>query len=311
LNRVIVRRLFVLWSCLVVAPLSFALNARSAVSLAGVDTNPCTPASPCRSFGVAMAATAAGGEIIALDSGGYGPFTINQAVTISGAPGVHAAITATSGNGIFINAASSDTVILRNLVLIGGGALYGIDALDAGEVDILNCLARGFNGYGIYCNTSAALTLLIDNTGVFDSSGGIYLAGDGTGASFVSATVSNSAVQSNGEGVYSDYSTRLVLTHSTVTGSGDVGVLITSTSNTGLSASATVEGCTIAHNGTAVFVGAAGANNSATVTLSQNMLAFNANGVTEAGAGLAYSFGNNRFAGNSSDGAAMSASVLK
>jgi len=36
---------------------AMALNNRSAVSLARVDTNPCTPAAPCRSFSAAMAQT--------------------------------------------------------------------------------------------------------------------------------------------------------------------------------------------------------------------------------------------------------------
>jgi hypothetical protein len=54
-----------------------ALNNRSAVSVSGNDVNPCTTVSPCRSFVAAVAATNAGGEVIAIDSGGYGPFVID------------------------------------------------------------------------------------------------------------------------------------------------------------------------------------------------------------------------------------------
>src|SRR6476646_11703721 len=92
---------------------AFALNNRSAVSITGNDANPCTTALPCRSFSVALANTVSGGEIIALDSAGYGPFTIGQSVTVSGAPGAHAAISATSGDAIAI---TSGLVTLRNLV---------------------------------------------------------------------------------------------------------------------------------------------------------------------------------------------------
>src|SRR5882672_11336232 len=85
-------------------PSVFALNNRSAVSVNGSDADPCTVPSPCRTFTAALAATASGGEIIAIDSGGYGQsFTVSQPVTVSGAPGVHAAITATTGTAITIN----------------------------------------------------------------------------------------------------------------------------------------------------------------------------------------------------------------
>src|SRR5438445_535301 len=79
------------------------LNNRSAVSVNGSDLNACTVASPCRSFNAAIAETAPSGEIVALDSAGYGPFTVTMDVTISGAPGVHAAITATSTDAITIS----------------------------------------------------------------------------------------------------------------------------------------------------------------------------------------------------------------
>src|SRR2546428_13558978 len=88
-----------------IAPAAFALNNRSAVSVNGNDLNPCSVASPCRSFGTAIAQTNPGGEIIALDSAGYGPFTITGTFTGSGAPGVHAAITVPSRTGTTINRA--------------------------------------------------------------------------------------------------------------------------------------------------------------------------------------------------------------
>src|SRR5438552_17395511 len=104
--------------CALAVP-AFALNNRSAVSVNGSDLNPCTVASPCRSFGAAIAQTNPGGEIVALDSGGFGPFNVPMSVTVSGAPGVHAAITVTVGDAIDINAAATDAVTIRNLVIIG------------------------------------------------------------------------------------------------------------------------------------------------------------------------------------------------
>src|SRR5262249_12147695 len=87
------RQKIVLVALLAAAPAVFALNSRSAVSLSGVDTNPCTTTLPCRSFSAAVARTLDGGEIVALDTAGYGPFTIDRSLTVGGAPGVHAAIT--------------------------------------------------------------------------------------------------------------------------------------------------------------------------------------------------------------------------
>src|SRR5688572_31928927 len=71
---------------------------RTFVSTTGNDANPCSAAAPCRSFAVALGHTAAGGEVLAIDSGGYGPVTITKSVAIVGAPGAHAAVTASSGN---------------------------------------------------------------------------------------------------------------------------------------------------------------------------------------------------------------------
>jgi hypothetical protein len=57
---------------------------RTFVSAAGVDNSTCSFAAPCRHFQNAVAATSAGGEVDALDPAGYGPITINQAITIEG-----------------------------------------------------------------------------------------------------------------------------------------------------------------------------------------------------------------------------------
>ena len=50
------------------------------VSATGSDGNPCTFASPCRSFQHAHDLTAAGGEIDVLDPAGYGAVTITKAI---------------------------------------------------------------------------------------------------------------------------------------------------------------------------------------------------------------------------------------
>jgi hypothetical protein len=90
---------------------------RTFVSTSGNDANLCTPTQPCRSFTAAIAQTTAGGEVIALDSGGYGPFTVNKALTIAGA---HVAITVFSGTGIAVNAGSPDTTDTSGTITVVG-----------------------------------------------------------------------------------------------------------------------------------------------------------------------------------------------
>src|SRR5687767_1297384 len=104
---------------------------RTFVSTSGSDANPCTRAEPCRNFAAALPNTLPGGEVVALDSGGYGPFTIGTSVTVAGAPGAHVAVTAFSGNAITVSPSSAaDRIVLRNLYLTGIGGTTGI-ALDA------------------------------------------------------------------------------------------------------------------------------------------------------------------------------------
>jgi hypothetical protein len=127
-----------------------AQNNRSAVSVTGSDSNSCQTTSPCRSFSTALAHTNAGGEVIAFDSGGYGPFTISTSMTVLGAPGVHAALTVGNGNGIEVAAATADKVKIRNLtIIVNGIGNYGINASSFGALAIQNCNVTG-GQYGIW-----------------------------------------------------------------------------------------------------------------------------------------------------------------
>src|SRR6266550_4525079 len=76
---------------------------RTWVSGVGDDANPCSRTAPCKTFAGAISKTAAGGEINALDPGGYGAVTITKAITIDGG-GTFASILSSLVNGIVINA---------------------------------------------------------------------------------------------------------------------------------------------------------------------------------------------------------------
>lgn len=54
-----------------------AQASRTWVSGVGDDANPCSRTAPCKTFAGAISKTAPGGEIDALDPGGFGAVTIN------------------------------------------------------------------------------------------------------------------------------------------------------------------------------------------------------------------------------------------
>src|SRR5581483_5352075 len=91
-----------------------AAAQRTFVSAHGADTNPCSVLQPCRTFAFALSQTNPGGEIYVLDTAGYGPVTITQAVSIVNQTST-AAITASGGgdagtNGIVFNSGASLSV---------------------------------------------------------------------------------------------------------------------------------------------------------------------------------------------------------
>src|SRR5258708_3536885 len=87
---------------LTLASLGHAQATRTWVSGVGDDVNPCSRTAPCKTFAGAISKTAAGGEISALDAGGFGTVVISKSITLDGT-GVLAGILAASVNGITIN----------------------------------------------------------------------------------------------------------------------------------------------------------------------------------------------------------------
>jgi hypothetical protein len=150
---------------------------RTFVSTSGSDANPCTAAQPCRNFAAAIANTTAGGEVVALTSGGYGPFTVNKAITIAGAPGAHVALTAFAGTGITVNADSADAVVLRNLYLTGLGGVSGIFFQNGGSLHVESVVATGFSGTGLFANAAGATLVIRDSVFRHDGNRGVDVNG--------------------------------------------------------------------------------------------------------------------------------------
>ena len=109
-----------------------AQATRTWVSGVGDDANPCSRTAPCKTFAGAIGKTATGGEINAIDPGGFSGVTITKSITIDGG-GTLASILSLGSNGIIINGAATDVVHLRNLSI--DDAVLGVKAIDTEGVE--------------------------------------------------------------------------------------------------------------------------------------------------------------------------------
>jgi hypothetical protein len=244
----------------------------------GLDTNPCSLASPCRSFAQAVSVTDAGGEVIVLDTGGYGSVTITKSISIIAPVGMYASVTPGSGtNGITINAGASDKVLVKGLTIKGtAGSMDGILANTVGTLIVDNCFISGLGSDGIQfnapdselmilnskihdngvygvsvSNSSTWIYVSVNNVEITNNAGGFVIWPDGTGS--VSATVTNSLVNNNsGYGFYNGGASSgisvLNLEHCIVSG-GEVGIY---TYNNSASDVTRLSNCTVTGNTTGI-----------------------------------------------------------
>jgi hypothetical protein len=131
------------------ASAAHASSPRSWVSFSGDDAHAatnCTRALPCRTLAGAFPVTSAGG---------YGPITITRALTITGVEGAVVSV-ASSTIGITINAAASDVVTLRNLLISGAGGTNTIGIqLNTGRLVVQNSSIRSLTT-GLSVNSAKA-----------------------------------------------------------------------------------------------------------------------------------------------------------
>jgi len=219
---------------LALAPLARAQATRTWVSGVGDDANPCSRTAPCKTFAGAISKTAPGGEISVLDPGGFGGVTITKSMTIDGGGGAgFGSILASGFTGILINAASTDTVTLRNLSINGAGTTPGTVGIriinaGAGKVMIENCQIFGFNGgsaRGVSDERSGAgpKKLFIKDTIARNNGSGIVV--NATGA-FTTGTLDNvQLVGNSGVGLVVDGG-HLRIANSEVSGNGSNGISV-------------------------------------------------------------------------------------
>ncbi len=165
---------------------------RTFVSTSGNDANACSLVSPCRGFAKAITVTDTGGEIVVLDSGGYGTVAITKSVSIAAPAGVYAGVSVISGDGITING-SGINVFLRGLTINGQGGYNGVTIYNAATVRIEGSVIENFTGSGIY---HTAGTLSVEDTTVRNNASiGVWSVGT------VQATLNRTRLEENLDGV--------------------------------------------------------------------------------------------------------------
>jgi hypothetical protein len=262
--------------------------------------NNCSLLQPCRNFNAAIGVVNAGGEVVALDSGGYGVTTINKAVTLTSPSGVCAAITAlTAGsNAILVNAGSTDTVVLRGLTLTGLGGDNGINVTSVGNLHVEGCVISGFTGNGIFVNLAADGSHIFVKDTIVRNNGntGIYIA---TSTGTVRASIDNCRAERNNLGFLAFTNSRVTINRSVASGNGLYG-FSTFSNASGTTTELNCEECVSSNNAYGFYV-AAGSGAAATIRVSHSTATNNGAGFWQVGTGVFESLGNNLVRGNGTD----------
>src|SRR5687767_13533122 len=172
---------------------------RTFVSFSGIDTNNCSKTTPCRNFSGAILKTNPGGEIIALDSAGYGAsLVIDRSIRIIVPEGIYGGMTGVSGTTILVDAPSGE-VTLQGIQLNSQGGFTGIDVGDfAPTVHFDKVSVDGYSSHGILVSANGAKVYLREVTVQNCGANGFFFA---NGAS---AVVDHSFFKNNFEGLVVD-----------------------------------------------------------------------------------------------------------
>ncbi len=160
-SRFIINALSIVIVILAASSFAGAQATRTWVSGVGDDANPCSRTAPCKTFAGAISKTFIGGEIDALDPGGFGAVTITKSITIDGCCITSILASGTTGITVSIAASANDPerrVTIRHLTINGtgssgtAGVRTGIRAINfiAGKsLFVENCYIQNFVNEGI------------------------------------------------------------------------------------------------------------------------------------------------------------------
>jgi hypothetical protein len=270
----------------VAATLANAQASRTWVSGVGDDANPCSRTAPCKTFAGAISKTAAGGEIDALDPGGFGAVTITKSITIDGGQVGVVSVLVSGTNGIVVQAGTNDIVTLRNLSINGiGTGINGIRFVSGKALNIENCDILGFTSNGIDIASGAGSQVSIKDTNIGP------VGQDGVRATAVAApqvfvTLDNVRITNVTRGIHAQVHSRVMATHTAVAFASVAALHADSSPG---DAEITLQHGTLFNNTTAVQVGPAG--NAAIV--SDTEIAYGTTAFANGG-GAIFSYGTNR-----------------
>jgi Right handed beta helix region/Subtilase family/PKD-like domain len=258
--------------------------ARAFVSAkTGNDVNGCTLALPCRTFVRALPLIQSGGELAVLDSGGYGAFTITQAVSVVVPQGVYAGITAFSGDAITISAGSSDIVSLQGLTINALGGANGVRFASGGALSVANCSINGFAD-GIRAEGSGTLT--VRETRLRNSTtAAIHLVPSSPSL----ATLIRCRLEQGASGLSVENAASVSMEENVASGNAGAGVSCAA-------GDVTVDDCLLAGNGTGASASGAG-----TLRISDSCVTDNTTGLFQSGGGTLLSRTDNTVEGNGAD----------
>jgi hypothetical protein len=302
-----------------VALFSMPANAqatRTWISGVGDDANPCSRTAPCKTFAGAISKTAPGGEIDALDPGGFGALTITKSITLDGGGGQVASVLVAGTNGFNISAQSTDIITIKNLRIqglrcatagcTGGPGLTAIQFNTGAALVVDNVEIYGFANQGINFapNQATASTLSVQDTLISNCGGGGVLVAP-TGGGTAGAAITRSRVYNSLYGVRAQDNAKVNVTFSVAGNNANNGFVAASTS-------AAVEinlADSVAANTGLNGVATSGAN--ATIRMVRASLLDNGTGINTAGGGTVFGTnpGTNLNAGNGTPGAPNGAAI--
>lgn len=291
-----------------------AQATRTWVSGVGDDVNPCSRTAPCKTFAGAISKTAAGGEINCIDAGAYGTVTITKSMIID-CENVQAGVLASGSNGIVVNAAATDVVVLRGLDITSGSAVPSLNGIlfnNGASLHVEKCRIReyqagGTNGFGILFQPTGTAELYVTesdivNNGTGSTGGAIMVRPTGSGAA--KAVVNRVHANNNATGITSSTASTtgdafIIARDSVAVGSTATGFAAISPGGANGNAGITLDRSASFNNAT----GISSSGSKSFIVLSFSTITNNATGLSATSSGQILSFQNNTAVGNVTPGA--------
>ena len=301
---------FIAAICLVLVSMPANAQAtRTWVSGVGDDANPCSRTAPCKTFAGAISKTAAFGEINCLDPGGFGAVTITKSIALI-CDSVEGGVLVSGTNGIVVNVASTDVVLLQGLDFEGlTTGLSGVLFLGSGALHAVNCTIRGFNsssaGFGINFTPNGAGKLFVTDSRISENGsgaggGGIFVkptAGGSAQAVITRTTLYNNNIGIRSDGSSSTTGVAVTISDTRVSGNANGGIVVFSQGGSAPT-KVWVDRSVSSSNGTGINANGA----AATLRIGYSVVTGNATGVTIPNGATATSLGTNQINDNTIPG---------